>query len=138
MKYLIKEELGISLLEVLITALMIGLLSAIVTLSVDYYLTDGKNRIVAGDLATLAAAARLYILDHGFPTPATFSNPTAVLVPDYLPEMPIDPYSRTNSIYVIQLHPDPADNNIVKIYLGSCGEDGVITYDGDDIFRYVK
>ena len=138
MKSLIKEQRGVSLLEVLITALMIGLLSAIVTLSVDYYLTDGKDRIVDGDLATLTAATRLYILDHGFP--ATF-DPTTALVPAYLPELPSDPYAAANLIYVIQLRPDPADN-ITKIYIGSRGEDGQVDYgvinNKDDIFRYVK
>ena len=109
-------------------------LTALATFGVNRYLNNGKNRIAQADLATLKAAVRLYILDKGFPTAFT---PETALVPEYIPELPTDPYARDGSVYVIERRTDPADGQS-KIYVGSRGPDGNVNYGGDDVFFYIR
>lgn len=85
------NDRGISLLEVVVTTVLLGLLAGIATLSVGEYLNNGKKRIAESDIHTLTAATRLYLLDHAFPS-GTFDAASA-LVPEYLPELPADPFS---------------------------------------------
>lgn len=129
------NEHGATLIEVILTATIIALLASVATLGVNLYITEGKQRIVQSDLASLKAAVRLYILDKGFP--ATFT-PQTDLVDDYLPELPIDPFSRDGSGYVMTLRQDPSDGQI-KVYIGSRGPNGVAEAGGgDDIYVYVR
>lgn len=134
-----KAEDGITLLEVVITTILIGMLVSIATLSLSYYQTAGNKRLVEGDLATLTTAVRLFILDNGMPSSI---NQTTDLVPEYLPELPRDPFSKsTPPYYIVTVRTDPSDGNS-KIYIGSCGPDGVVDYGqtatSDDIYKYIK
>lgn len=130
------DQRGISLIEVVVTAVIIALLASLATLSVDFYIKDGKTRIAEGDLATLASATRLYILDHGFP--GSFV-PSTALVTAYLPELPVDPFASDGSVYYFEIRSYGGSN---QIYIGSRGPDGVVDYGEsgaqDDIYRYVR
>ncbi|HBE77784.1 MAG TPA: hypothetical protein DDW65_08360 [Firmicutes bacterium] len=121
------SEDGMTLIEVLVTVLIITMLASVATLSVHFYLNEGKTRIATGDLSTLKAAVRLYILDRG-------SVPTLPqLVPDYLPELPKDPFAAATADYCI----DTSD--ITTIYIYSIGPNGVDNnHGGDDIFVTVN
>lgn len=134
------NEDGISLLEVIITTVIIGLLTSIAALSVNHYLMLGKNKVVNADLTTISTAVRLYIKDNKG-IPVSF-NPVTDLVPKYLPELPLDPFSSVeNTSYTIVVREDPVDG-IKKVYIGSCGPDGIVDYGEngakDDIYKYVK
>jgi prepilin-type N-terminal cleavage/methylation domain-containing protein len=87
---------GITLLEVIVTAILIGLLASIATLGINQYLINGNKRIAASDIATLAAATRLYLLDHygSGQYPSTVDGLDQTLVSQsYLPECPVDPFA---------------------------------------------
>jgi prepilin-type N-terminal cleavage/methylation domain-containing protein len=108
------SEKGMTLIEVLVTVIILTMLASIATLSVGFYLKEGKTRAAEGDLATLKAAVRLYLLDTGDP-PATLND----LVPSYLPELPTDPFTATadykmavdtGGVYIYSVGPDGADN----------------------------
>lgn len=134
------NEDGISLLEVIITTVIIGLLTSVAALSINHYLMLGKTKVVNADLITLSTAVRLYLKDNRR-IPVSF-NPATDLVPKYLPELPVDPFSSNeNTGYTIEVREDPADG-IPKVYIGSCGPDGVVDYgesgSKDDIYKYVK
>jgi prepilin-type N-terminal cleavage/methylation domain-containing protein len=115
------SEDGMTLIEVLVTVLIITMLASVATLSVHFYLNEGKTRIATGDLNTLKAAVRLYILDKG-------NAPTLPqLVPDYLPELPKDPFVTASTDFLLA-------TDATTIYIYSVGPNGVDdTYSGDDI-----
>ncbi len=116
------SEKGMTLLEVLVTVIILTMLTSIATLSVGFYLNEGKTRVAEGDLATLKAAARLYILDTDNP-PATLND----LVPDYLPELPDDPFAAAGTSY-------KRATDATNMYIYSIGPNGTDnTHSGDDI-----
>ena len=116
------SEKGMTLLEVLITVLILTMLASVATLSVGFYLKEGKSRIAEGDLATLKAAARLYILDKGN-SPAVLDD----LVPSYLPELPNDPFASAMAGYKMTVAVD-------MMYIYSVGPNGIDNArSGDDI-----
>lgn len=116
------SENGMTLLEVLITVLILTMLASVATLSVGFYMNEGKTRIAEGDLATLKAAARLYILDKESP-PTTLDD----LVPFYLPELSKDPFVSTVTDYKVTVDAD-------TMYIYSVGPNGVDdAHSADDI-----
>jgi prepilin-type N-terminal cleavage/methylation domain-containing protein len=120
------SDSGMTLIEVLVTVLILTMLTSIATLSVGYYINEGKTRIVNGDLATLKAAVRLYILDKNV-IPSDFNLQS--LVPDYLPELPKDPFAATSTDYCLD-----ATTDLQNIYIYSIGPNGRNeAHGGDDI-----
>lgn len=116
------SEKGMTLIEVLVTVIILSMLASIATLSVGFYLNEGKTKAAEGDLATLKAAARLYLLDTGGP-PATLND----LVPSYLPELPTDPFTAAATYYKMTVDAD-------AIYIYSVGPNGSDdAHSGDDI-----
>lgn len=116
------SEKGMTLLEVLITVIILTMLASIATLSVGFYLNEGKTRIAEGDLSTLKAAARLHMLDTGNP-PDTLGD----LTPSYLPELPNDPFVSAPTSYL-------KATDAVAMYIYSVGPNGADnTHAGDDI-----
>lgn len=118
------SEKGMTLIEVLVTVIILTMLASIATLSVGFYLKEGKTRAAEGDLATLKAAARLYLLDTGGP-PTTLND----LVPSYLPELPTDLFTAAadykmtvdaDAVYIYSVGPDGTDN-------AHSGDDLVVT-----------
>jgi prepilin-type N-terminal cleavage/methylation domain-containing protein len=94
------NQKGITLLEVVVTAVLIGLLASIATLGINQYLTNGNKRIAASDINTLAAATSLYLLDHygagQYPDDVTGLDQTLVSL-SYLPEYPVDPFATSSA-----------------------------------------
>ena len=123
---------GLTLVEVVLTALIVALLATVAVMSVNQFLIEGKTRAANGDLATLVAATRLYILDKGFPTAFSASD---LVTEAYIPEIPVDPFSNSGAHYVIEIRPVAGEN---RIFIGSRGPNGVIDYGADDIYRYVR
>ena len=116
------SENGMTLLEVLITVLILTMLASVATLSVSFYMNEGKTRIAEGDLAALKAAARLYILDKGI-LPTMMDD----LVPFYLPELPKDPFVSAETVYKVTVDVD-------TMYIYSVGINGVDdAHSSDDI-----
>ena len=94
------NQKGITLLEVIVTAILIGLLASIATVGINQYLIGGNKRIATSDINTLAAATRLYLLDNYNPGeyPATVSGFDQTLVTlSYLPECPVDPFATSSA-----------------------------------------
>ncbi len=129
-------EAGLTLIEVVLTTLIVAMLATVATFGVDLYLNEGKTRQAEADLATLRAAVRLLLLDHyaNLPLPSTF-NPATELVPEYLPELPRDPFALQAEGYLIELRVDPRDG-MRKVYLRSRGQDGRVGT-VDDLGYYV-
>jgi prepilin-type N-terminal cleavage/methylation domain len=125
------SESGMTLIEVLVTVLILSMLTSIATLSVSFYMKEGKTRIVQGDLATLKAAVRLYILDKGA-IPDDFNLQS--LVPDYLPELPQDPFAAAATDYCLDAATDP-----YTVFIYSVGPNGSDdAHSGDDIVMKVN
>jgi Tfp pilus assembly protein PilE len=110
------DEKGITLLEIVITVILMSLLAAVATVGVGQYLVNGKKRIAQSDLKTLAAATRLYLMEHTFPASDAAFDPATALVPKYLPELPPDPFGAAAtdgySFSVTTHHSNPA----IRIY----------------------
>lgn len=127
----IRDESGVTLIEVVVTSVIIGLLASVAAFGINAYLTNGKKRIVQGDLATLKTAVRLYILDNGFPDPF---QPQDLIDAKYLPDLPPDPFASDGGDYIMAIRGN-------KLYIGSRGPDGAVDYGEtgkrDDIFVYV-
>ena len=127
----LRDESGVTLMEVVVTSVIVGLLAAMASFGISTYLTNGKKRVVQGDLATLKTAVRLYILDNGFP--GTFTGQELVSS-GYLPELLPDPFAKDSANYVLEIKGN-------KIYIGSRGPDGAVDYgesgNRDDIFVYL-
>lgn len=116
------SEKGMTLIEVVVTVVILTMLTSLATLSVGFYLNEGKARIATGDLTTLKAAVRLYILDKGVPPPNL-----AALVNAYLPELPEDPFAAAPTNYHFI-------NDSGTIFLYSVGPNGNNDiHSGDDI-----
>ncbi len=116
------SEKGMTLIEVLITVLILTMLTSIAVLSVGFYINEGKTRIAEGDLATLKAASRIYILDKET-TPPSLVN----LVNTYIPELPKDPFAAGTADYLLA-----SDAGMLYIY--SVGPNRVDdSHAGDDI-----
>jgi prepilin-type N-terminal cleavage/methylation domain-containing protein len=116
------SEKGMTLIEVLVTVLILSMLASIATLSVSFYLNEGKTRMAQGDLATLKAAVRLYILDKGS-VPADLNT---LVVTGYLPELPKDPFVAVSTDYRY----DTSDPH--NIYIYSVGPNGSDDSHGPD------
>jgi len=130
------NESGMTLIEVVLTTLIVALLSTVATFGVDLYLTEGKTRQAEADLATLKTAVRLLLLDR-YPDDLLPNNfdPAREVVPDYLPEIPKDAFAVKSESYLMELRLDPRDGKL-KVYLSSCGVDG-LAKTTDDLGYYV-
>lgn len=116
------SEKGMTLIEVVVTVIILTMLASIATLSVGFYLNEGKTRVAEGELATLKAAARLYILDRGA-APSALTD----LIPAYLPELPDDPFAAAGTSY-------KTATDATNLYIYSIGPNGIDnTHSDDDI-----
>ncbi len=128
------QEKGFSLIEVILVTMMIALLATVAQIGITVYLTESKTQVANSHLSILKAALRLYILDQGMPTTLSLPND---LVPQYLPELPFDPFASGELPYIIEIRVDPADG-VDKIFVGSRGANGKVDYGGDDLYYYLQ
>jgi prepilin-type N-terminal cleavage/methylation domain-containing protein len=142
MRMILKNEHGITLIELVMTLIIVAIMATLAGLAINSYITDGYDRMAQADVATLSAAMRMYILDHGFPEATV--NLYNVLLPylliDSTSELPKDPYSNPKTNYVI-VRRIPDGETEYKIFVGSRGHNGEIDYDAtgsDDYYKYVR
>jgi prepilin-type N-terminal cleavage/methylation domain-containing protein len=146
----IKLEDGFTLIEMVITVIILTLIASLASLSIGAYIADAQDRTAAADVATYAAVMRTYVLDHGFPTTAgeitTFNtNVYTILYQDLkldnVNQLPKDPWSNPAANYVV-LARIPSGDTQYKIYVGSRGHDQATDYGEigarDDIYRYIR
>jgi len=81
---------GFSFIEVMIVVVIIGLLTAAVTLNVRTYLDKGKQSRARADLSTFKSALAGYYADNGrYPTN---DEGLAILAPKYVDKVHTDPW----------------------------------------------
>jgi general secretion pathway protein G len=132
-----RRDAGVTLIEMLIVILLIGLVSAIVAINVLPSLDRGRTEKARSDIAQLESALELFRIDFGrYPTmeegltalaspPPRAAGPTAERGPSYLRgALPNDPWGRAYA-YVV-----PGAASDYEIY--SLGADGVEGGEGAD------
>jgi type II secretory pathway pseudopilin PulG len=133
---LVEKDAGITLIELVVTLIIVVIMASLAGFAINQYIMDGNDSKVQADVATLSAAMRMYILDHGFPDGTV--NLKNVLLPYLLisstADLPKDPYSNPAADYIIERRLVGSD---YQIYLGSRGHDGTPNT-ADDYYKYVR
>ena len=113
-----RNEDGFTLVEVMVTLVIIGLLTTFVVLNV--LPAQGKAQVqkARGDISAIETALELYTLDN-FAYPTQQEGLEALVSGGYIKKMSVDPWGNP---YVYR---NPGENGIVDIYsLGADGEEG--------------
>ncbi len=87
---------GFTLIELLTVIAIIGILASIVLVSLSSAESKGRDAKRISDIRTIQLALEEYYNDNGH-YPDTYSDLVTDLVPTYIPSMPLDPLSTTNS-----------------------------------------
>jgi prepilin-type N-terminal cleavage/methylation domain-containing protein len=85
---------GFTLMEIMITVAIIGLISSIILFQASKARSLGRDGQRAGDISRFTAALGLYFADN-IKYPATLSS----LVPTYMSALPVDPISGNSYVY---------------------------------------
>jgi general secretion pathway protein G len=133
----LRRDAGVTLIEMLIVILLIGLVSAIVAINVLQYFDRGRTEKARTDIAQLESVLELFRIDYGrYPSleeglaalsspPAREAGPAAERGAAYLRgALPNDPWGRPYA-YVV-----PGANAAYEIY--SLGADGAEGGEGAD------
>ena len=113
-----RNEDGFTLVEVMVTLVIIGLLTTFVVLNV--LPAQGKAQVqkARGDISAIETALELYSLDN-FGYPSQQDGLEALVSGGYIKKMSVDPWGNPYE------YRNPGENGIVDIYsLGSDGEPG--------------
>lgn len=96
--YNLKPDSGFTLVEILVAATIIALLSTIGITGFQAVTRSGRDALRKADLEQVRSALEIYKSENNsYPVP-TGSNPSG-LVPDYLNKLPTDPKSPTYRYY---------------------------------------
>ena len=113
-----RNEDGFTLVEVMVTLVIIGLLTTFVVLNV--LPAQGKAQVqkARGDISAIETALELYSLDN-FAYPTQQEGLEALVSGGYIKKMSVDPWGNPYE------YRNPGENGIVDIYsLGADGEEG--------------
>lgn len=113
-----RNEDGFTLVEVMVTLVIIGLLTTFVVLNV--LPAQGKAQVqkAKGDISAIETALELYSLDN-FAYPSQQDGLTALVSGGYVKKLSLDPWGNPYE------YRNPGENGIIDIYsLGADGEPG--------------
>jgi len=119
------NEDGFTLVEVLVTLVIIGLLIGFVTVSVLPALDKGKTTRVEGDIAAIETALEMYNLDN-FRYPTEQEGLDALVESGFIKRLSDDPWGNAYE------YRNPGEKAQIDIYsLGADGEPGGEGQDAD-------
>jgi len=84
-----RQEKGLTLVEVLIGVVIVGILVAMIVPSLGRFVEKGKSTACLGNVKSLVSAYRIWIIDVGGMAPSsgiTAFNYSKAFIPEYLPE----------------------------------------------------
>lgn len=113
-----RNEDGFTLVEVMVTLVIIGLLTTFVVLNV--LPAQGKAQVqkARGDISAIETALELYSLDN-FAYPTQQEGLEALVSGGYIKKMSVDPWGNPYE------YRNPGENGVIDIYsLGADGEEG--------------
>lgn len=121
-----KKEEGFTLVEVMVTLVIIGLLTTFVVMNVAPTLGDAKVKKVKGDISVLEQALEMYRLDM-------FDYPEESAGLNALATMPsgADEARYRKGGYIKRLPNDPWGNPYVYTYPGENGVFDIVSYGAD-------
>ncbi len=131
-------EAGVTLLEMLVVLVIIGIVAALVVPNVIGRPDEARRAVAEADIRTISASLEMYRLDNrAYPTTAqglealsskSVVPPTPEIWPDggYLRSVPLDPWGRA---YVYRMPGDAAPYDLIS--LGADGETGGDGVDAD-------
>lgn len=112
---------GFTLIELLIVVAIIGVLSAVVLVSLNSARAKGRDAKRMSDMRQMQNAIELYMADNGGSapevgavidrSPISWGSLPAELVPDYIPELPKDPCGISCGSHFIYGYSSPSSNN---------------------------
>lgn len=119
----LKNESGFSLIELLVTIVIIGIVASIALVAVFSALEKSRQKATMSDMRTISKAVETYVVDNGYlPTAADMAELITTLRPYASNVVPLDDHWG----YTYQYTKDADGNYSVE----SLGKDGV---DGADI-----
>ena len=113
-----ENEAGFTLVEVLVTLVIISLLIGFTVVNVVPQIGKGKAVRVQGDIASIETALEMYNLDN-FNFPTEQEGLEALIAGGYIKKMSLDPWGNPYE------YRNPGERSPVEIYsLGADGEPG--------------
>lgn len=102
--YSSKKRSGFTLIELMVVIGIMGILASVILLAVNQARANSRDSRRVSDLKQLELGLALYREQSGtYPTATQFyNNGTSVLVPTFVPKMPLDP--RTKAAYTYNLN----------------------------------
>ena len=96
---------GFTLIELLVVIAIIGILAAVVLSSINTARAKSRDSARVSDLKQLELALALYHEKNGsYPTATQFlNNGTSVLMPTFVPRVPVDPRNVSPYVYTYTL-----------------------------------
>lgn len=112
------NEAGFTLVEVLVTLVIISLLIGFTVVSVVPQIAKGKTVRVQGDLASIETALEMYSLDK-FNYPSEQEGLASLVENGYIKKLSLDPWGNPYE------YRNPGENAVIDIFsLGADGEPG--------------
>lgn len=114
-----------SLIEVMVVLVLIGLLAGLVTVSVRYYLSSGKQKAAAAQISSVATALETFYSAHGrYPDNdeglVVLTRKSEQIEQPLLRQVPVDPWGYE---FVYNM-PGPGDEPYEVISLGADHREG--------------
>lgn len=121
-----RQHNGFSFIEVMIVVVIIGLLSAVVTLSTRHFIDKAKQNRARADLSTFKSALAAFYADNGhYPSN---DQGLSVLTPKYVERVPNDPWAHPYQ------YNSPGRNGPYEVLsLGANGQEGDGNITSDDL-----
>ena len=120
-----QKRRGFSLIEVMVVLVLIGLLAGLVTVSVRYYLSSGKQKAAAAQISSICTALETFYSVHGrYPESdeglAVLSKKSEQINQPLLRQIPFDSWGHA---YVYNM-PGPNEEPYEVVSLGADGREG--------------
>ena len=123
---MVPKKKGFTLIELLVVMVILGLLAGIVGPKILKFIKPAQSKTAKVQIASFEQALQHYYLENN----ATYPASLEALVPDYMEDIPLDPWGKP---YVYRF---PGTHN-KDLDIESGGPDGVIGGE-DDITNYTR